>query len=94
MVRVGKLKYYNIYSDMNGSYIVHNTHKEFSEGHTHIKNFDTAKYVAYLSLYKRLPKKGHLSIYLIESVIRISDDKNFIQKMKMLKQSEIKKKRV
>lgn len=87
MVRIDKVKYFNIYSDSNGSYIVHNTHKDFSNGHTHLKNYDTAKYIIYLALYKRLPKKNHLSKYLVDSVIRISDDKVYIQKMKQFKKS-------
>ena len=78
MVRIKKMKYINIYSDRNGSYVVHNTKKEFSEGHTHINNFGTAKYIAYLVLYKKMPKKNHLSVYLIESIIRISSDRKYI----------------
>lgn len=92
MVLICKMKHYNIYSEHSGTYIVHNTHKEFSEGHTHINTFSTAKYVAYLSLYKRMPKNGHLSLYLIDSVIRISDDPKYIGQMKNLKEKELKKK--
>lgn len=92
MVRVSKMKYMNIYSNSKNDFIVHNTHKDFAEGHTHINNFDTAKYIAYLALYKRMPKDNHLSIYLIESVIRISDDEVYTNKMKSLKQREIRKK--
>ena len=77
MVRVDKLKYYDIYSNMRGGYIVYNRHKEFSVGHTHINNFKTARYIAYLSLYKKKPK-GKLSKYLVESLIRISDDRKYI----------------
>lgn len=91
MVRVKKMKYINIYSDKNGAYVVHNTRKEFSEGHTHINNFNTAKYIAYLVIYKKLPKKNHLSLYLIESVIRISSDKKYINQMELLKEDVIKK---
>ena len=85
MVRVEKMKYYNIYSDKNGSYIVHNLRKEFSKGHTHVDSFKTAKYIAYLSLYKKIPKKGHLSNYLIDSIIRISTDKEYIKEIEKLK---------
>ena len=92
MARISRIQHFNIYSDSNGSYIVHNTRKEFSEGHTHINNFNTAKYITYLALYKRLPKKGHLSLYLIESVIRISDDSHFINKMNDFKNRELRKK--
>ena len=89
-----------IYSDISDADVkvigdriiqVYNTNKDFSIGHTHINNFSTAKYIAYLALYKRLPKKNHLSIYLIDSVIRISDDLSYINKMSDFKMSQIKK---
>jgi len=92
MVRVSKMKHFNIYSNMKNDYIVHNTHKEFADGHTHINNYDTAKYIAYLALYKRMPKKNHLSEYLIDSVIRISDDQEYINKMKAFKRNSNNKK--
>lgn len=85
MVRVTKMKHFNIYSNMKNDYIVHNTHKDFADGHTHINNYDTAKYIAYLALYKRMPKNNHLSLYLIDSVIRLSDDQCYIDKMRSLK---------
>ena len=85
MVRIFKMKYYNIYSNTKGGYIVHNTKKAFDIGHTHINSFSTAKYITYLALYKKIPKNNHLSIYLIDSIIRISDDTKYITKMKSLK---------
>ena len=91
MVRITKMKFINIYSDRNGSYVVHNTRKEFSEGHTHINNYNTAKYIAYLALYKKMPKNNHLSIYLIESLIRISSDKKYINQLELLKETVLKK---
>ena len=91
MVRITKMKFINIYSDRNGSYVVHNTRKEFSEGHTHINNYNTAKYIAYLALYKKMPKNNHLSIYLIESLIRISSDKKYINQLELLKETCLKK---
>lgn len=92
MIRVSKMKYINIYSNMNEGYIVHNTRKKFHEGHTHINNFNTAKYIAYLVLYKRIPKNKHLSLYLIESIIRVSDDNNYINKIKEIQENELRKK--
>lgn len=94
MVRVDKMRHFNIYSNFNGGYIVHNTKKDFEIGHTHINNYKTAKYVAYLALYKRMPKNNHLSDYLITSVIRISDDKSYILKMENLRRdNELKRKK-
>lgn len=85
MVRISKMGYMNIYSDSNGSFIVHNTRKEFSIGHTHINNYKTAKYIAYLALYEKLPKNNHLSDYMNESVIRLSTNKEYISKIKKLR---------
>lgn len=85
MVRIDKMKYYNIYSDKNGHYIIHNTRKEFSKGHTHIDNYKTAKYITYLSLYKKIPKGKRLSNYLLDSIIRISTDKNYIKEIEKIK---------
>lgn len=85
-------KYFNIYSDNNNHYIVHNTRKKFVDGHTHIDNFNTAKYILYLALYKRMPKNDHLSIYLIDSVIRLSTDTKYINQMLKFKQRMIDKK--
>lgn len=93
MIRVSKMKHFNIYSNMENEYIVHNTRKDFEIGHTHINNYNTAKYVAYMALYKKMPKNNHLSLYLIDSVIRISDDKVYINKMNALKQDIINKKK-
>ena len=86
------MKYFNIYSDGHNHFIVHNTRKKFSEGHTHIDNFNSAKYISYLALYKKIPQKRRLSLYLIESVIRLSTDKEYIESMYELKRETISKK--
>ena len=52
-----------------------------------------ARYVAYLALYKKIPKNNHLSTYLIQSVIRISDDKKYIIQMTELLEDSSKKKK-
>lgn len=74
---------YNIYKMKPGSYIVHNTKKNFEEGHTHINNYNAAKYVIDMSCNSIIPKK-HLSKYLIVSIIRISADDNYITNLKKL----------
>lgn len=80
MVRVGKVGYYNIYSDKKGNYIVHNTKKEFSKGHTHINNFNTAKYLATLALKNKIPSR--LGRYQLISLIRISNSKTYKIKLR------------
>ena len=92
MVRVFKKANFNLYSDYNGEYIIHNTHKEFSKGHTHIKNYNTAIYLINLAHHKSVPHR-HLK-YFIESLIRISDDCEYIKKLKeTLGSQKMKKKR-
>lgn len=65
-------------SDKKG-FIVHNSHKTFKDGHTHIDNYNTAKYIIKLAYYKTVPK--HLSGYLLVSLIRISTDKKYKDKL-------------
>ena len=79
MVIVYKKHHYYIYSDTKG-FIVHNTKKPFQEGHTHIKNFNTAKYLVTMSSSSKIPY--HASNYIYTSLIRISTDKNYIKKLK------------
>lgn len=84
MVRVYKIKNFDIYSNKNGAFIVYNTNKPFEKGHTHINNYHTAKYIANLAVHQSLPKKN-ISKYLIQSLIRISSDKNYIKKLNMMR---------
>ncbi len=58
--------------------------KEFSQGHTHINNFNTAKFIMDLALHKTLPKR-RISNYLLDSLIRISIDIDYINKIESLK---------
>ena len=82
----GKKRYrqFNIYKMGNNDFIIHNTKKEFSEGHTHITNFKTAKYLINLAIHKSFPERT-LSNRLIDSIIRISTDNAYINNLKLLK---------
>ena len=71
---------YKIYEVGKNNYIVHNSHKPFQEGHTHIHNFSTAKYLTKLATHKLIP--DHLSEYLLVSLIRISKDNKYIEAVK------------
>lgn len=82
MVRILKRGVFSIYS-ADHEYIVHNTHKEFSKGHTHIKNFQTAKYLVKMSLAKKIPY--HASIYVYDSLIRLAEDQTYIQQLRKKK---------
>lgn len=90
MVRVYKKAYFNIYSNEVG-YIIHNTRKEFHYGHTHIKEFSTAKYLVDLALHKSLPNRNLK--YFIESLIRITDDEEYKKKLMYLSKTKLKKKK-
>lgn len=78
MNRVYKKKNFNLYQ-FGKEYIIHNTKGEFSKNHTHINDFKTAKFLIDLAIHKSVPR--HLSFYLMNSLIRISLDKKYIDKL-------------
>ncbi|PXV88461.1 hypothetical protein C8E03_108188 [Lachnotalea glycerini] len=80
---------FNIYRSCDG-YIVHNTKKEFKYGHTHLDSFNTAKYIIDMVHYERIP--GHLSIYLLISLSRVSNDEIYRDKiLSLVEQKKTKK---
>ena len=85
-----KVKNFGVYHS-GCDYIVYNSNKKFEGGHTHIDSLKTAKYIVKLSLHKSIPH--NLSIYLLNSLIRLSDDNNYTEKISELletKQSKTK----
>lgn len=70
---------FNVYSVDKKSFIVHNSSLNFDEHHTHINRFSTAKYLINISIYKTIPKR--LSDYLIISLIRLTDDNEYKEKL-------------
>lgn len=85
MNRVFKKKSYNVYGFDDG-YVIHNTDKRFEEGHTHIKNFKTAKFLIDLAIHKSIPH--HLNEYFLVSLMRISTDAEYIRKIQGLLDSK------
>jgi len=75
---------------IDNEYIVINKDKEFKEGHTHIRNFKTAKYLIDMVVHRRMPY--HLPIYLLVSLQRLSDDEVYIGKLDGLIQNKLNKK--
>lgn len=71
---------FKIYKSFNG-YVVHNSSKPFEIGHTHIENFDTAKYLVYLSDRRIVPDK--LQRYLMISLIRLSNSVDYTNKLEL-----------
>lgn len=78
MNQVYSKKNFNIYRVATG-YIVHNTDKEFVNGHTHLNGFESAKYVIDLALHKSIPY--HLDRYRLISLTRITDDESYANKI-------------
>lgn len=72
---------YIVVKNKNG-YIVINTKKTFDNGHTHFKNLEASKKLIHLAIHKKIPKTN--SDYFLESLIRISNDEKYINKIKEL----------
>lgn len=84
-VQIYSNRHYKVYATEKG-FIVHNVRKPFSCGHTHIDKFSTAKYITKLAYGRIVPK--HLSRYLLVSLIRISDDKEYKDKLRKVLEKE------
>ena len=78
---VYRKKNFNIYS-AGDEFIIHNTKCEFSQSHTHINNFKTAKYLVDLAIHRSIPH--HLHHYFLVSLYRLSDNEEYTRKIKAL----------
>lgn len=63
--------------------VVYNTEKRFKDGHTHLKSFRVAKTIIELSIKRKFPSSH--DPYFIDSLIRISDNQEYIFKLKEIK---------
>ena len=79
---------YIIIKTKKKSYIVITKKKSFKQGHTHTKDFKYSKSLIDLAIRKKLPRKANKKV--ITSLIRISDDKNYIKNLEEYRK-EIKK---
>lgn len=70
-------------------YIVYNSKKSFQEGHTHLKHFEAAKTAIDLVIRKKIPKSTQE--YYLMSLIRLSEDDCYKNKIKELIQLRTKK---
>lgn len=68
-------------------FIIVNTNKEFKNGHTHIKVYNIAKTLINLAKKSKLPKTKNK--YILESLIRISNDKNYIKSLEEMKNGKV-----
>ena len=80
MVRVFKLRNFDLFLDHNDNYIIYNKHKSFETGHACINNFHTAKYLINVAYKRNMPSDIH-SVYLIDCLIRVSTDPAYIEKL-------------
>ena len=64
---------------VKGGYIAYNTKKYFKEGHTHLRHFEAAKTAIDLVIKKKIPKST--DEYYLVSLIRLSEDNNYIEKI-------------
>lgn len=65
------------------SFILFNKRKGFENGHTHIRNYGTAKWVMELYQQRKIPLQLK-STYLLQSLIRISDDEDYSSRIQKL----------
>lgn len=70
--------------------ILMNKRKKFKDGHTHLHNYKTARWLADLYRHRRIPMDLH-SDYLLESLVRISDDPTYTEKIKSLRETRKRK---
>lgn len=88
-------KYINIYyCNRNKNYIVYNTNKEWKDkngscGHTHINEYKQALYLTDCVIQKKIPK--NVNKYFLVSIIRLSTDKRYIEKIQKRIDNEPKK---
>lgn len=73
--KIYQKKEYMILQTKKG-YIVYNSKKDFYCGHSHIYGFKMAKTIIDNCIKKRKPRTD--SIYILDSHIRVSDDKKYI----------------
>ncbi|OFH99474.1 hypothetical protein CLOACE_22260 [Clostridium acetireducens DSM 10703] len=69
---------FKIYKAGDG-FIVHNKHKNFKNGHTHVKKYSTCMVMIKLLERKQIPRSK--SKYFIDSLIRLSSDKKYTKKI-------------
>ena len=67
---------------IKGGYIAYNRKKDFQNGHTHLKSFNSAKTAIDLVSKKKVPKSTDK--YYLTSLMRLSNDEEYIRKIKEL----------
>lgn len=74
-------------------FIVINTKKKDREGfkkaHTHLKSYEMSKYV--ISLVRKGKINNGLSVYLLQSLVRVSEDEHYQNKVNQLIETKLSK---
>ena len=84
--KIFQRKEYSIYRCSDG-FVVHNTNKDFKIGHTHVSNFYKAKILVIMAIKREIDDK--LSKRDIESLIRLTNDNRYRNKLLELERSGI-----
>lgn len=70
-------------------FIIYNKNKPFNKGHTHLKSLNKCKKVIDNMISKNFPLSW--SNFFIVSMLRLSDDKEFSKKLRVLHKTRLKK---
>lgn len=68
----------------DNGFLIINIDKVFKKGHTRVKNLDICKSLISLAINKKLPE----NIDLVDKLIKISMDKDYIRELKKLKEDK------
>lgn len=91
MNKIYEYKGFNIYNLGNNQYIVHNTNITDVFAHSHIRNYNTAKFVIKLTVSKTI--RGDIPTYLMGSIIRLTSDERFKEEYQNVMNNKLRKKK-
>lgn len=75
------VQHFVIFQVKNG-WIVYNTRKKFTEGHTHIRNKNSAIAAAEFVHHQKIPRR--CGFYYLKSLIRLTEDTKYATKIVQL----------
>lgn len=80
-----KRKNFKIYGTVSSDegYLIVNENKEFEQGHSHINNYKLAKHIIDLAINHKIPRND--KTFIIDSLIRISSDKDYVRRLSQVK---------
>lgn len=76
-------EHFKVYRDGRSGYKIHNTKYPMRMAHTHIKKLHVCKTIIHNVINEEIPKTR--SLYLLESHIRISDSKKYIETIELIR---------